>query len=343
MSAYFSEISYAGAGPTDFVEVAVPTGTDTSSWGVAFYNPDGSYYNTLPLGAVQSTTAGHDAYVLDSGTSGFPLFNSGDAVALVDGEGNIIQFLSVGGSGPVTATAGPANGLTSTEIGSTSSGSSLETTDHGATYQAQSSPNPGTIPCFGPDTLIETPDGAVPVARLRPGDRVRVAGGGARRVLWHAVTRLHYHARDARTRPVLIPRDALGAGLPSRDLVVSPQHRLLMTEASGREWLVPARALLGRNGVRVMRGVAAMDCHHLAFARHEMIRAEGLWTESLLLGPMVLAGLSGAERARVRALFGGEGAGPVLNPPPVCPGLSVRAARARLGHLVPAGSVMAAR
>lgn len=43
MPAYISELAYAGSIVSDFVEVAVPTGTDVSSWSLAYYNNFGDY------------------------------------------------------------------------------------------------------------------------------------------------------------------------------------------------------------------------------------------------------------------------------------------------------------
>ncbi|WP_298468066.1 Calx-beta domain-containing protein [uncultured Erythrobacter sp.] len=112
-SVFINEIHYDNNSPTsdanEYVEIANPLGVDLTGWTVVFYNgSNGTSYNTLNL----------------SGTGtiqGFPLPANGlqngapDGIALVDAMGNVVQFLSYEGS--LTATDGPANGQTSTDIG----------------------------------------------------------------------------------------------------------------------------------------------------------------------------------------------------------------------------------
>ncbi len=135
---------------------------------------------------------------------------------------------------------------------------------------------------------------------------------------------------DFSDRPVLIPAGTLGA---QSDLVVSPQHRLLLNgpDAAGGEVLVPAKALIGQRGIRCMRGQRRIDWHHFALSRHELVRVNGVWTESLFLGPMVLGGMTAYQRLALRGLFAAV-QGDALNGPPVRPFLSVRQARAMTGR-----------
>ncbi len=116
---------------------------------VIIYNPDGTVRSTNTLGAVVNTIAGKDVYVIDTATSGtFDGLHKLGAVALVS-NGAVLSFVSFDDGSPVTAIEGPADGLTSTQIGQAGAGESLETTDGGATYVTQTSPNSGTVPCFG--------------------------------------------------------------------------------------------------------------------------------------------------------------------------------------------------
>ncbi|MDT9694193.1 Hint domain-containing protein, partial [Streptomyces sp. P9(2023)] len=84
---------------------------------------------------------------------------------------------------------------------------------------------------------------------------------------------------------------ALGAGVPARDLVVSPQHRVLVGSRIAQrlfgcgEALVAARHLLGLAGVSVDHPAGGLTYLHLGFEHHEIVRSEGMWTESFFPGP----------------------------------------------------------
>lgn len=168
-----------------------------------------------------------------------------------------------------------------------------------------------TPPCFTPGTLIDTPTGPRPVETLRPGDLVRTLDRGARplRLVLETALAPARLAADPGARPLRIPAGALGAGLPARDLVVSPQHRMLMSGSrcelmfGEAEVLVAARHLpcaapLGPGAWLAAGGVRYL---HLLFDRHEIIFAEGAPTESFLPGDTVLAGAP-ALAERIAAL-----------------------------------------
>ncbi|WP_339106690.1 Hint domain-containing protein [Roseovarius rhodophyticola] len=147
-----------------------------------------------------------------------------------------------------------------------------------------------TTVCFAKGTLIATPSGAKRVEALREGDLVKTAKGSQSKILWvgHSVL-LRPGERQA---PICIEPDALGPGLPKNHLLVSPQHRIV---ASSRivqlmfdcdQVLVAARHLLALPGVTRQTGIDAVHYVHVLCARHEIILAEGVPTETLFLGPM---------------------------------------------------------
>lgn len=123
---YLSEVKYLGAGSLDFVEVAVDAGTDVSNIQLVIYNPSGTVRTTNALGSLVGTEHGQDIYVVDAATSAtFNGLHANGAAALVV-DGTVVQFVSFNRA--VTATNGPASGQTSTQIGTTGAGESLETT-----------------------------------------------------------------------------------------------------------------------------------------------------------------------------------------------------------------------
>ena len=342
MPAYISEYSYFGFADTEFIEVAFPQGTDASGYSIVLYQSDGTMVESYSLGTVQSTTDGHDVYVVDNNTPGFNTMDGSgeiwadDAIALVDGSGNVVQFLSHEGF-VVTATNGPAAGMTSTNTGSVNNmGDSMETEDRGASYQAQSSPNKGTISCYAPGTLIDTADGPRTVEELVQGDRV-ITDQGPRPIVWvWAGEQALDCARDDQ-KPIQIKPGALGPNTPDRNLIVSGQHRLLLGgrgALSGRfntETLVPAKAMTQLVGIRVMKGKRHIQWHHFALQHHALVRANGAWSESLLLGRMVIAGLDPHDRQLLLRHFRPKRGAYPLNGPPARVLLSVRDARDHLG------------
>lgn len=185
-------------------------------------------------------------------------------------------------------------------------------------------------PCFSAGTMIMTASGRRTVERLRPGDLILTRDNGVQPVLWSGHRILGRADLDLapNQRPIRIKRGALGRGQPERDLIVSPQHRILLCSPIVQrmfgqpEVLAPARLLVGVPGIEVIRASDGIAYWHLLFRRHEIIISEGAWTESLLPGPMALRAFGGAARAEIRALVAPEAVAPARLLPP---GRSVRA------------------
>lgn len=168
-----------------------------------------------------------------------------------------------------------------------------------------------TLACFVAGTLVKIPDGETAVEALREGDLVVCRDG--RHVPLRLVLRTQVRAKDLagnpNLRPVRIQAGALGAGLPTRDLLVSRQHRMLVTSPIAKrmfgtpEVLIAAAKLLQLPGVRVEPGQDPVDYFHLILEDHEVIFAEGAPTESLLTTPKALQALSADALAELRTLF----------------------------------------
>ena len=86
------------------------------------------------------------------------------------------------------------------------------------------------VPCFTPGTLIATPKGERKVEELEVGDRVITRDNGMQVIRWIGKRDMAGEELAAKEhlRPVLIRQGALGNGLPERDMMVSPQHRVLI-------------------------------------------------------------------------------------------------------------------
>lgn len=162
------------------------------------------------------------------------------------------------------------------------------------------------IPCFTHDTAILTRTGPKPVQDLQQGDFVSTRDNGLQAVRWIGRRNLDAQMLEARPHwsPVLIRTGALGPGYPARDMRVSPNHRMLVTAArtdSGtpEELLVAARHLTCLPGVSGEPGTQAAY-FHILFDRHEVIMANGCWSESYQPDAESLLGL---ERKDRRALL----------------------------------------
>ncbi|MEO1491281.1 MAG: ExeM/NucH family extracellular endonuclease [Pseudomonadota bacterium] len=124
MNAFINEFHYDNEGGDvgEFVEIAFPTGFDLTGFTVALYNgSNGTVYDTLVAADGVLTDGPDGASFLVFALEPNGLQNGApDAIALVDGDGVVVEFLSYEGS--FAATDGPAAGLTSVDIGVEESG-----------------------------------------------------------------------------------------------------------------------------------------------------------------------------------------------------------------------------
>lgn len=165
--------------------------------------------------------------------------------------------------------------------------------------------------CFARGTLIRTERGDVRVEDLRLGDMVATVDHGMQPIRWLAARRLSAQdlAAAPDLRPIRIKAGALGAGLPRRDLTVSPQHRILVRSKVAKrmfgsaEVLVAARRLLALDGVDIVDDDRPVDYWHLMCDRHEVIYAEGLEAETLFTGPEALMAIPKECREELFTLF----------------------------------------
>jgi len=173
-----------------------------------------------------------------------------------------------------------------------------------------------TLICFARGTRIATPSGSVAVEDLGAGDQVATVDG-PQRLRWSG--RRCLSALDMMLRPQFLPiriaANAMGAGRPSRDTYVSPQHRILVEGPQVELWfgtsraLVAAHALVNGGSIRRTRlsDWTEIAYHHILFDTHTVVWANGMQAESMLLAPQTLLGLSDGEMSGIegeRRLFG---------------------------------------
>ena len=136
--------------------------------------------------------------------------------------------------------------------------------------------------CYARGTMIRTPDGELPVEKLRPGKRVIALIEGQevpQTVTWlgHRRIDLTSHPRPETVAPIRIQRDAFADDMPHRDLVVSPDHAIFV---DGK--LIGARQLVNGTTIRQEPDWTAVDYYHVELDQHAILLAEGLPAESYI-------------------------------------------------------------
>jgi len=168
------------------------------------------------------------------------------------------------------------------------------------------------VPCFTENTLILTDKGEVPASQLRPGDLVFTLDRGFQPVRWVGLRHIPGERLrdDARSRPVRIKAGALGDATPSRDLLVSRQHRMLvhsqlaMRMFGASEILVAAVRMLELPGVDIVDAPEdGVTYVHVMFDQHELVVADGAFSESLFVSANSLSLLDADQKDELERYF----------------------------------------
>ncbi|MEM7523742.1 MAG: Hint domain-containing protein [Pseudomonadota bacterium] len=170
----------------------------------------------------------------------------------------------------------------------------------------------GVVICFGEGAMISLADGgARAVEDLKVGDLVATDGGGPKAIRW--IGRRRVSAMELRRhpalRPIAIAPGALGESTPSRQLIVSPQHRMLIrgpvvSRMFGVEsCLAPAKRLLSLPGVTCVEADQPVVYFHLLLDGHHVVYANDAPAESLSLGVEAKKALSDEALDEIALLF----------------------------------------
>ncbi|KAA8605425.1 hypothetical protein AL036_19105 [Salipiger aestuarii] len=159
---------------------------------------------------------------------------------------------------------------------------------------------------FTAGTLITLASGAqVAVESLRVGDRVLTRDDGPRPVRWigHGIRRA-----TGDFAPVLIRRGVLNN---ARDLRVSPDHRLFIYQREDRlgagraEVMVKARHLVDGDRIARVEG-GFVEYYQMLFDHHQIIYAEGIAAESMLVDSRTRAVLPRDVASQLATLMPGH-------------------------------------
>lgn len=164
--------------------------------------------------------------------------------------------------------------------------------------------NGSKLICYLAGTMLLTPDGERAIETLEPGDLVTVYENGTTST--RAIMRVgHAHATTGKTGapdldsvPVRIRANALADGVPNRDLLVTPEH-CMMLEGT----FVPVRMLVNGMTIAYDHSITAYDYYHVETEQHSVLVANGALSESFLdAGHRSDALMQGNAMARLHAL-----------------------------------------
>ncbi len=165
----------------------------------------------------------------------------------------------------------------------------------------------GGVICFTPGTRIRTPDGLKLVEDLREGDLVQTKDNGAQEIMWKGARRMTGARMFAmpHLRPIRIRAGALGIERPDEELLVSPNHRMLIQGPEAvalfntPEILVAAKDLINGKTISVDVTVPEVTYIHMLLSDHQILWANGVETESFHPANAALSALDAQDCLRL--------------------------------------------
>lgn len=265
-----------------------------------------SYVNTLAL-----TTGGAGTLAFGNYTGFSRIAVDGGATWTLNGSVASTDIVSFAGSGAVLALGTPSSfagtisgltgpetidlttlayvtGATATITGGVLSVKSGGTTDtlhvsgiaNGTPFTVAPDSGTGTeveLLCFLVGTRIATPEGEVPVERLRVGDLVFTWDGRRLPITWIGTGRSILPAGQVRSAatPVIVRKGALADNVPHRDLRLTKGHSLYVDGV-----LIPVEFLINHHSILWDDAARVAEVYHVELAAHEVLLAEGAAAES---------------------------------------------------------------
>ncbi|QFT57293.1 hypothetical protein FIU94_00530 [Sulfitobacter sp. THAF37] len=262
-------------------------------------------------------TIGGVAYTIDqiqepASDGGFLMGDGSTATFGAGHESNLsVVFLTVSNGGDVRHFIVPNDSYGDINVQAITTGAIQDVAGHDAGIVSTTN-NSVEVVCFAAGTLIETTRGVQkPVERLRVGDKVNTLDHGLQPIRWIAARRLSEAvlAANPNVRPIRIGAGALGPGHPVADLLLSPQHRVLVrSKIAARmfgedEVLVPTRHLAALPRVGPDMGAGGVTYFHILLDRHEILFANGAPCESLYTGEGTMRALTKADRTELATIL----------------------------------------
>lgn len=149
----------------------------------------------------------------------------------------------------------------------------------GTTVDGNNSTDTLNVTCFYAGTMVRTPHGEVKVETLKRGDLVLTSDGRSVPISWLGRQTVSTLFGDPlRVLPIRIKAGALAETVPTRDLLLSPDHALLVEGA-----LIQAGALVnGTSIVRERNVPRVFTYYHVELDDHSLILAENTPAETFV-------------------------------------------------------------
>ena len=165
--------------------------------------------------------------------------------------------------------------------------------------------------CFTRGTSLLCKDGEKLVEDIRPGDLVWTKDNGYKPVKWVASRKISKDSllANPHLKPITIPKNSFGNGVPSSDLSVSPQHRIninhhMMSLLFGfEEAFVPAKHLVDTTEAYINENFETVEYFHIMFDTHEVVASNNLETESFFVGDTAVNALEDSTVDELKELF----------------------------------------
>jgi hypothetical protein len=278
-------------------------------------------YSDANLFLNAASVAGTQVVTFDGTAGGTVTIGQGD----IPGFHAQVQNFQSGDVINLPGVTGFSTGLddTDTQLTVFSNGASLGVLD----FQFAITPDVAAqVECFAAGTPIRADRGDVTVEDLREGDLVwSVLSERWEPVIWIGVRTVdcRAHPKPERVWPVRVAAGAFGAGVPERDVCLSPDHAVYVDGV-----LIPVKALI--NGTTIRREtVDTVTYYHVELRQHDVLLAAGLPAESYLDAGDRAGFSNGGGVTTLHPCFGDvwetQGCAPIVQYGPV-----LRAVRARL-------------
>lgn len=230
---------------------------------------------TVAAGQTVELGAGTNVLALTAG-SGFAGtiagFGKGETITLTDVT-DAVSAAIVGGNTLVVDRSGNPDLSLILDPGTDYSGATFSVGDGAGDFITTD------LACFAAGTRIDTPDGPVAVESLAIGQPVLTASGRPVPVKWIGWRHLDLtrHPDPARIRPIRVAPGAMAANVPSRPVLLSPEHAVAV---DGR--LIPIRLLTNGATIRPDPACRTITYYHVELHAHDVLLSEGLAVESYL-------------------------------------------------------------
>jgi len=297
-------IDLTSANISGLADIGLP-GDDTIDGGDGddtIFGEGGDDIIAVGAGDTAAGGAGADTFTLDFAQ----ISSSGSTTVTVDGgtDGVDNDSLDLTGRGAFTLTE------TTDADGDSTSGTAIFDSGQVVNFAEIES----LTVCFAKGTQIRAEDGLYAIETLCVGDRLVTRDHGLQTIRWIGERSLLEEelANYPKLRPIRIAAGALGDRIPSRDLIVSPQHRIVvrskiaMRMFDAEEVFVPAKHLLGLKGVTIATDMTTVTYYHLLCDNHEIVEADGALAETLYTGTEAMKAMAPEALKEITLIFGSQ-------------------------------------